>query len=311
MSTAYCDTVLPLALAEKTSALTLNLSANADLFDRFPVADYADSLVTCCQGYKHIPGEFQEWSRTIEHEFGCDTVERYHQLLLLNLIQRFQEIADVKLYHYHDSVLPLFHKVFSSIMKRIDKPLKGHFMLGKTGFDKDLGFSTQNLFPCGAQLVNRASGVERSSLLKGTFSQGWSLWRFMLQRIGGFKSLYELHTDSRLWLDEFNPAGWTTCYRRIAEMMKLDSHIKGVCGGSWWFDPVLAEISPRLAFLHSLPVQHGARVFFMGVDESSTRDATSYSPERRQLYDQNKYQPKKYLMVWGREDLLTWAANKS
>jgi len=310
LSNDYSHAPLPPNLAAKTERLTSALATKVDLFDRFPLAAYSHSIIVCRRGYKFISAEFQEWSRIIELEFGRDTVERYHQLLLLKLIHSFREIADKKSYQYPDSILPQFHKFFSSILRRIEDPLQGQFLLGKSGFEKDLGVSSQNLIPCGAQLLDRVSGVPRSSIYKQGWRQGWSLGSFMVQKLGGFRPLYQIHMDVRLLLIEFNPVGWTACYRRIAELMNQDHRIKGVCGGSWWFDPQLVEISPRLTFLHDLPVQHGAGVFFAGTDDSSTRDAISNSPVRKRLYDEGKYRPKKYLMVWGRDDLLKWDSKR-
>jgi hypothetical protein len=303
------DIVLPPELDEASEKLAVDLAACGGLFDRFPVAAYADSITTCRRGYKFIPAESREWSRAIEREFGRDTLERYHQMLLLELMQRFRGIADDSSYRYHDSVLPQFRMFFDGILQRIDEPLQGLFVFGKSGFDKDLGVCSQNLIPCGgAQFVDRAAGVPRSILLKVGWGQGWSLGSFMARRVGGFKPLFEMHMDVRSLSKEFSLAGFTACYRRIAEMMKLDRRIKGVFGSCWWFDSQLAEIAPRLSFLRDLPAQGGAGIFFTGVDEANTRDALRNSPQRRLLYEKGTYRPRRFLMVWGRDDLLAWAA---
>ncbi len=89
--------------------------------------------------------------------------------------------------------------------------------------------------------------------------------------------------------------------------MRNNPDVKGVFGTSWWFDPRVAEISPKLDFLYRLPSENGARFLFTGVNESATRDAISNSPEREALYVQGKYQPRSYMMLWARDDLLHWA----
>jgi hypothetical protein len=64
-----------------------------------------------------------------------------------------------------------------------------------------------------------------------------------------------------------------------------------------------------MAFLHDLPAHHGAGLFCLGADETSTRDALINSAERQRLYNVGRYQPTKYLMVWGRDDILAWASD--
>ena len=66
-------------------------------------------------------------------------------------------------------------------------------------------------------------------------------------------------------------------------------------------------MSPRLAFLRTLPESNGARVFRIGEREAATKFALANSKQRQELYAQGHYRPADYLLVWGREDLLAWA----
>jgi hypothetical protein len=114
--------------------------------------------------------------------------------------------------------------------------------------------------------------------------------------------------DPRLVL-EFNPSGWERCYLRIAELLVSDPGVLGVCGTSWWFDPQLEEVSPRIAFIRSLLESNGARVFNRDEDEVATRSALANSKQRQEVYANGRYRPTDYLLVWARKDLLAWAAN--
>jgi hypothetical protein len=42
-------------------------------------------------------------------------------------------------------------------------------------------------------------------------------------------------------------------------------------------------------------------------DIHGIRDATVYSPHRRRLFEEGKYRPMQYLVVWPRKELLAWA----
>jgi hypothetical protein len=39
--------------------------------------------------------------------------------------------------------------------------------------------------------------------------------------------------------------------------------VKGVFCSSWWYDPQLEAISPRLKYLSAVPTDNGAQLFFM------------------------------------------------
>jgi hypothetical protein len=91
----------------------------------------------------------------------------------------------------------------------------------------------------------------------------------------------------------------------MAEMLEFNPHIKGVSGGSWFYDPEIENVSPRLAYLRQRPQQRGAYVFYSHVDIDG--GALSKSQTRRDLYDQGKYLPKAYFIVWPRQKVIAWS----
>ena len=91
------------------------------------------------------------------------------------------------------------------------------------------------------------------------------------------------------------------------ELLKQDKRIKGVFGVSWFYDPQLTEISPRLVYLRKLFTDNGGRVFYIGPNEQATKDALTRSQTRRDLYEQGKYVPTHYIIIWSRKDVLAWA----
>lgn len=126
-------------------------------------------------------------------------------------------------------------------------------------------------------------------------------------KAGGFAPWYQIHTHTSVIAD-FNEEGWEQCYRVIAGMLALNPIVKGMFGISWFYDPGLEEISPRLRYLRQTPLSGGARLFYRGGDETeNVRNATSKSETRRKLYEAGKYKPVAYAMVWRRADLLRWA----
>ena len=90
-------------------------------------------------------------------------------------------------------------------------------------------------------------------------------------------------------------------------MLALNPEIRGMWGGSWFYDPALERISPRLEYLRSVPQDNGAYVFYSNIDING--GALSKSDTRKQAYEDGKYLPKSYSVIWPRRHLLDWAAS--
>src|SRR5262249_33567541 len=113
------------------------------------------------------------------------------------------------------------------------------------------------------------------------------------------------HTESR-HLDEFDEAGGETTYRNVASLLRRHPEVVGVVGYSWFYDPELELLGPRLTSLRGRPLEGGA-VFLRGhTTEFDVRNATAKSQTRRRLYEAGRYTPVGYRMVWLRGDILRW-----
>ena len=168
---------------------------------------------------------------------------------------------------------------------------------------KDLAMATRMMFPSGAQVTEASCGFGvKQGLNGGLLDSAKFLWLTLLQ--GGCKDYYQIHTHTPE-LSEFNPQGWNDCYLRIAEMLELNPQVKGIFGGSWFYDPQLKDISPRLMYLQDVPLENGASSFY--THDDTTGNAIYSSKTRRQLHDDGKYTPKSYLLIWPREAMIKWA----
>ena len=78
-------------------------------------------------------------------------------------------------------------------------------------------------------------------------------------------------------------------------------------GASWFYDPVLATVSPRLGYLRDVPLNGGAKLFFVEKGGAALANSLSTSPTRRKLYEEGKYVPTTYMMAWGRKAQSAWA----
>ena len=293
----------------QTAALEEMLRVRAPaLLDRKPVDQYIRLLDDASgDSYFQTSAEVEGWCAEILASFGPEVAGLYQKLTLSTLIQCFP--SRTRQSRYPESARAMFAQEFRAIDADMARKAAGKYLLSNGEFRKDLAICRQRLIPCGVVTVDVDAGIPRSWLLRGSTASGVRLANFVFLKLGGFRPLYEMHLHARALL-EFTPAGWEACYRRIGELMQTDPAIRGVFGTSWWYDPKAAEVTPRLSFLRDTPLAHGARFFFLGSDEGTTRDALANAPDRRRQYEAGTYKPTRYLMIWRRDDLLRWTGTR-
>ena len=207
-----------------------------------------------------------------------------------------------------ESVLALYPATYRRLAGYLSTADLSAYWFGNDSFQKDLCIASGFSVPCGPVDVDLVAAISRGSALKamalrGALSNGWAALR------SGGPPWYRLHVDSRS-LDDFNEAGWDRCYLRIAEMLIRDPRVKGVVGTTWFFDPQIVTISPRLAYLQTRPLRHGAFLLPHGPSAMDTENATSKSETRRRLYQEGRYLPMCYSMIWPRSPLIAWAQSE-
>jgi hypothetical protein len=116
----------------------------------------------------------------------------------------------------------------------------------------------------------------------------------------------EVHTESR-WLRGFNEDGWNEAWGTAAELCRSRPELAGMIGSSWFYDPPLTEISPRLAHLRLNPLNGGAFMVHQGPAPIHTERAGAASASRKALIDSGEYTARSWLMVWPRKELIAWA----
>lgn len=173
-------------------------------------------------------------------------------------------------------------------------------------FQKEIGAAMLHLYVCGSQMVEYRSGLPRLLVLKEGLGKSISNAKYFA-RLGGFKPYFQIHMHVHL-RDQFNEVGRRECYHCCAELFSIHPDILGMFGVSWFYDPVVAKISPRLSFLQEEPIRGGAHVFRWETSERSTRDALFASATRRSLAAQGLYIPCSYFLVWDKASQLQWAA---
>ena len=159
--------------------------------------------------------------------------------------------------------------------------------------------------PCGTVDVDLYSTISRLSGLKSMVTQrdlrnGWAVV------LRGGPTWFRAHLDDRN-LKDFNEKGREKSYLRIAELMERRPKVKGVVGTTWYYDPQIMKISPRLAYLQTTLLANGAFAVRHGPGAIHTKRATATSPTRRALVEQGSYVPICYSILWPRVEFLRWA----
>ncbi|MBB5746364.1 hypothetical protein [Brevundimonas variabilis] len=144
--------------------------------------------------------------------------------------------------------------------------------------------------------------IVRDAVLRANLS---TLARYVM--CGGWhRKWLQTHTESR-HLDDFHEAGWNRLWVTAADICNSRQHLAGMLGSSWFFDPPLETISPRLAYLRRNPVAGGAFLADQGSGPTHTERAAAKSSTRRALIVSGEYVPHSWLLAWPRKALLVWA----
>ncbi|HEY7266600.1 MAG TPA: hypothetical protein VH501_02795 [Solirubrobacterales bacterium] len=177
---------------------------------------------------------------------------------------------------------------------------------GDECFLRDVRFAAGWSVPCGSEVLDLRARLSPPASLRAALAAGAPGLALRRLRPGGADPWFAPHTETR-YLDEFDEAGWEATYRNVASLLRRHTDVVGVTGYSWFYDPALDQISPRLAYLRRRPLGGGAILLRGRSSDFDVRNALAKSQTRRRLYEAGRYTPVGYQMVWLRRDLLRWA----
>jgi hypothetical protein len=173
---------------------------------------------------------------------------------------------------------------------------------------KELTICLHHLIPTGGQLIDPGSGVPRSLLIRPPLLSIPKKVGYVTLICRGYRPFAEFHTHERM-RHLFTPAGWEYCFRRLPAVFRSYPELRGVVGGSWFFDPQIETISPNLSFVRDVSRRWGAMFLHAGVAPDGAGGAFAMSPHRRDLYNRGMYLPTIYFMVAAKSRILKHAEN--
>ncbi len=283
-----------------------HLTAVDSLFtSQFPVERHIAALDRQSKAvkYRDLPREVTSICNQIAEKFSLSVLGTYQKLVMATLISDFDRRISTK--RLPRIAIDMYGREFTRILREFDANSPGFYSPDNDLFLKDLGLCRTVLIPGGVEFVHESSGVPRSVLWKAGARQSVQAFYLFCVELRGFRPFYEIHMDSRR-RSMFSPETREFCYRLVAELLVMNPGIKGMIGGSWFYDPELENVSPRLTYLRKVPVENGARTFFYQTEDSRS-SALLRSETRRERHAQGQYQPKSYILVWPREHIIKWA----
>lgn len=254
------------------------------------------------QHYKYFPPNFHHAIADIANAHGDEVAQEALQLSIWNALVevlrsgRFESLPARVRHHQAIQINRMFCAQYDN-----------HDWLAMDSdlFHKEFGIASLRLYAAAAQLVDPSCGLPRSVVFKAGLSDFRSAIR-VITAVRGFRPMFQIHTHLR-YTDEFNDEGWNECYRTCVDLYAIHPKCLGIYGGSWFYDPVVSVISPRLSYLSDVP-KAGHAHFLLGSNEGEfVRDAISTSPSRRKLFEDGQYKPRSFYMIWGRRDQTIWA----
>jgi len=168
-------------------------------------------------------------------------------------------------------------------------------------FIKDLRLVLGLGVPAGASILDIRSRMGGTILLAVARRNP-----FWVARTAGKIPCFRLYLDPR-HLEGFNREGMIDYYREAGELLAGHPDVYGFVCRSWFMDPQLQQVSPRLGHLTSIPLSAGAFIVHRKASAKDRELALKTSPTRRALHASGDYEPRSTSLVWPRRDMIRWA----
>lgn len=275
------------------------------LLSRFPFQEYRRLLDErrTVAGYRESGAKVDRFLAALRAQGGEELLCRYQRYLLCQLACLGLTVPPAA--QLPQAIKDQYQAEFRRMLEELSQNPLEWYSWDEDLFCKDIAICCFRMFPAGSLKVELHTGVPRSLLIKVLPNERLS-FAALVARLGGFRPYCEIHLDVRQ-KDRFNPQGWEYSLCLVGQTLQAFPEIKGVTGSSWFFDPQIRTVSPRLVYLRELIEAAGGRFFFSGRSEHTTELAISASSTRRSLYQQGSYLPASYLMIWPRQAALKFA----
>lgn len=281
---------------------------------RLPTGFFTQYSVDTCIGvinscppearYNDIGNNLRSLLNNVQKSYNVNILSLYLRLIAVHLMKdTYLSVDDYSItFEIKKNILQWFEDILHDLFVLSDD----YYSIDNDTFLKDLAVCRLKVYPVGGPWISQISRIRNTLLFSGGFNQFIKLNFLYLVHMKGFYPFYDLHTSNR-YIHKFNERNRITCYANIGRFLKVNPHIRGLCGESWFNDPYLKKISPKLSYLYNTPLQNGAMFFRCGTNNTDIQHATAKSKIRLKLYNEGKYIPTSYIFIWPRNKLIKWA----
>ena len=205
------------------------------------------------------------------------------------------------------TLCPAVTRLIAETLERIASPVSdtSRVELGSSRFVTLCKIVTGRRFPAG-QFDWEISGIPRSALLRVPPVRLPAVLAFVAFRMKGLAPVMFSHLSpfrQNKALDEYEA---NRSYARMARTLERQPDIRGFAAWSWFRSPGTHAVSPHLAWLSRVFLEHGGFVSECGPDDPS-HGALHRSATRRRLFERGEYVPTKGLVLWPRDAMIAWA----
>ena len=170
--------------------------------------------------------------------------------------------------------------------------------------------SMRAYFRAGIFWIER-TGIPRRWIVQVPSRQRIRLAQYIATRLGGFKPVWQTHLQRQPRGIHMTEETFVRAHLEIARALKRHPQVRGIASTSWYYDPEIDAVSPRLGFVHELLAANGCFVFEIPCDDAMRASALYGSRARQQAYSEGTYRPRAFARLWGRDAFLSWAERQS
>ena len=285
-------------------------SAFNRLTAEYPVDEYLENMLKSLhkRSYNYISPKIKNVYDSIIESNGFHLYALYQKYAILTFI--LYSISNIDKIVLPSNIKCLYENWFSRIFEDQNILKDEYYCYENDEFQKDLSVCIQKLLPVGGCWVIEASGaMDRNYFTSAGIMQFINSLKIILRKPYGRKRFYLIHTVKK-YIDKFTEKELEKSYLNIADILKRNKKMKGLIRSSWFIDPQIDRVSPRLSYIRKTPEMNGAILFRIGTKATDIQLATLKSPTRRKMYREGLYLPVRHAYVWHRESLIKWADKK-
>jgi hypothetical protein len=165
--------------------------------------------------------------------------------------------------------------------------------------------ATLKRFPAG-QFEWEVSGIPRGYIARvGIAAMPRVLW-FAARRMRGLAPVFFSHLNPRRRQRSLSELEANRSYHRMAQPLERQPQVRGFAACSWFRSPATHRVSPHLAWVSRVFLEHGGLVVEAGRDDPDS-GVLARSATRRALYEAGRFVPTRGLVMWPRDAMIAWA----